>query len=158
MTFHLDQIDELRKRANVSYEDAKEALEKCNGDIVEALVYLEKQNKFKFQQTYKEKSQCTSKIKDLIKKGNRVRFLVKKKETTILNLSVNISILITLFAPYITFFGLILALVTGHRIKFEGFTGCNVKVNETLDKVSDTIDSMKKKITEDDENKASSSN
>ena len=47
MAVKLELIDELRKRANVSYEDAKDALEKCNGDIVEALIYLEKQNKTK---------------------------------------------------------------------------------------------------------------
>lgn len=38
MSFNLNQIDELKKRANVSYEDAKDALEKCNGDLIEALM------------------------------------------------------------------------------------------------------------------------
>ena len=42
MSVNLELIDELRKRANVSYEDARDALEKCNGDMVEALIYLEK--------------------------------------------------------------------------------------------------------------------
>ena len=40
----LEKIDEVRKRANVSYGEAKEALESCNGDVVEALIYLEKED------------------------------------------------------------------------------------------------------------------
>lgn len=38
----IEQIDELRKRLDVSYEEAKEALEACNGDMLEAIIYLEK--------------------------------------------------------------------------------------------------------------------
>ena len=47
MSINLEQIDELRKRANVSYEDAKNALEQSDGNLIDALVYLEKQNKIK---------------------------------------------------------------------------------------------------------------
>ena len=47
MSINLEQIDELRKRANVSYEDAKNALEQNEGDIIKSLIYLEKQNKIK---------------------------------------------------------------------------------------------------------------
>ena len=47
MSINLEQIDELRKRAKVSYEDAKNALEESAGNFVEALAYIEKQNKIK---------------------------------------------------------------------------------------------------------------
>ena len=40
----LEQIDLIMKRANVTYTEAKEALEKCGGDTVEALIYLESMN------------------------------------------------------------------------------------------------------------------
>ncbi|GFN35154.1 DUF4342 domain-containing protein [Tepidimicrobium xylanilyticum] len=43
----LDQVEKLRKRANVSYDEAKKALEEANGDILEALINLEKQNRVK---------------------------------------------------------------------------------------------------------------
>jgi NACalpha-BTF3-like transcription factor len=45
MAVSLELIEILRERANISYEEAKEALEKCNNDVVEALIYLEKQDK-----------------------------------------------------------------------------------------------------------------
>lgn len=41
----IEQVEKLQQRANVSYEEAKEALEKCDGDILEALIMLEKEGK-----------------------------------------------------------------------------------------------------------------
>lgn len=43
----LEQVEELRKRANISYDEAKSALEEANGDMLEAIINLEKQNKIK---------------------------------------------------------------------------------------------------------------
>ena len=42
---NLERIEKLRDRANVSYAEAKEALEAANGDLLEALIHLEKQGK-----------------------------------------------------------------------------------------------------------------
>lgn len=41
----LEQVEKLRERANISYDEAKAALEKTNGDILEAIINLEKQNR-----------------------------------------------------------------------------------------------------------------
>jgi len=41
----LEQVEKLREKANVSYDEAKAALEKTNGDILEAIINLEKENK-----------------------------------------------------------------------------------------------------------------
>jgi len=38
----LEQVDRLRERANVSFEDAKEALDQSGGDLLDALIWLEK--------------------------------------------------------------------------------------------------------------------
>ena len=43
----LEKVERLRERADVSYEEAKKALEECNGDLLDAMVYLEKQGKVK---------------------------------------------------------------------------------------------------------------
>ncbi len=37
-----DKAELLRERANVSFEEARDALRACNGDLLDALVYLEK--------------------------------------------------------------------------------------------------------------------
>ncbi len=43
----LDQVEKLRQRANVSYDEAKNALEEADGDILDAIISLEKQNRIK---------------------------------------------------------------------------------------------------------------
>ena len=41
----LEQVEKLREKANVSYDEAKAALDATNGDLLEAIIYLEKQGK-----------------------------------------------------------------------------------------------------------------
>jgi len=41
----LEQVEKLRAMANVSYDEAKVALDAANGDLLEAIIYLEKQGK-----------------------------------------------------------------------------------------------------------------
>ena len=41
----LEQVDVVRERCNVSYAQAKEALEACNGDVLEAIIYIEQNQK-----------------------------------------------------------------------------------------------------------------
>ena len=43
----LEQVEKLKERANVSYEDAKSALEYTDGDLLEAVIYLERQGKIR---------------------------------------------------------------------------------------------------------------
>ena len=41
----LEQVEKLHTMANVSYDEAKGALDATNGDLLEAIIYLEKQGK-----------------------------------------------------------------------------------------------------------------
>jgi hypothetical protein len=41
----LEQVDKLREKANISYEDARTALEATDGDLLEAVIFLERQGK-----------------------------------------------------------------------------------------------------------------
>ncbi len=38
-----EKAERLRQRANVSFEEARDALKACDGDMLDAMVYLEKQ-------------------------------------------------------------------------------------------------------------------
>lgn len=143
MSVNLEQIDELRRRTNVSYEDAKEALDMCEGDMLQAIIYLEKNKKAKIATNDGEKECLFDKIKALIKKGSNIRFIIKKRERMVLNLSLNVTILIAIFAFHVTIIGLILALICGYRMKFETNKGEDIKANQTLDKVQDSIEQMK---------------
>lgn len=41
----LEQVEKLRTMADISYDEAKLALDATNGDLLEAIIYLEKQGK-----------------------------------------------------------------------------------------------------------------
>jgi hypothetical protein len=154
MTVRMENIDELRRRTNVSYEAAKDALEKCNDDILEALLYLEKHNMVKPAAACENKESLWDKFKKLVRKGNNTRFIIHKKEVNILSLPVTLAVIITVIAPYVTFIGLIVALFTGHRIKFEGKDMECGKVNKMMDKVAESVDCAKRKLSEDSSNSA----
>lgn len=152
MTVRMENIDELRRRTNVSYEVAKDALEKCNDDLLEALVYLEKQKKVKPNAACENKESLWDKFKKLVRKGNNTKFIVHKRQSTILSIPVILAIIIGIAAPHLTLIALIVALLTGHRIRFEGKDMQCGKVNEMMDKVADSVDCAKRKLAEDSSN------
>jgi len=41
----LEQVEKLRQKANVSYDEAKAALDACSDDLLDALIYLERQGR-----------------------------------------------------------------------------------------------------------------
>lgn len=45
MVVTLEQVEKLKEKANVSYEEAKAVLERHNGDLLEALIELERRGK-----------------------------------------------------------------------------------------------------------------
>ncbi|MDO5539538.1 MAG: UBA/TS-N domain protein [Eubacteriales bacterium] len=67
----LEKVEKLRERANVTYEEAKEALEACEWDLLDAMVHLEKAGKAKgpaqesYSTSYEEQSQYVS-VKDKV--------------------------------------------------------------------------------------------
>lgn len=149
MSINLEQIDALRQRANVSYEDAKEALERCSNDIVEALVYLEKQNKLnKEQSASNHSSSFKHTIKDLIKKGNETKFVITKKENTVLNIPVNVAVIGTVLIPPLAVAGVAAALLTNHNIKFEKPDGGDMEINKVIDKVSTAVTTATSQVIE----------
>lgn len=152
MSINLEKIDELRKRANVNYEDARDALEKFDGNMVDALIFLEKNKRIKsignhHHQHYHHHGEFLNKVKGLWKKGNKIRFIVTRQEKTILNIPLSISLVIFAFTFKYSLAALIIALILGCRFKFKDGSE-EMKVNETLNKMHDNIDALKSKLTQ----------
>lgn len=147
MKITMEMIDEVRRRANVSFTDAKEALEKFDGDLLEALVYLEKNRKFNSTKA-EDKDSFLDKIHAIIKKGNNIRFIIRKSERTVLNLSLTVSIVILAFTFHISAIALVIALLMGYKFKFEK-NGEDMKVNETINRMQEGVDDFKRKFAED---------
>lgn len=148
MSISLELIEKLKEKVNVSYEDAKEALEKCNGDLVDALIYLEKGDKIKAVPQENKSSGFWNTVKKWIKRGNDTRLVISKKDETILNTSINIFLLLAIFATPVVLIALLLLLFTGHKFRLKS-AGCDdMEINRTFDDISAAASKVTDKVTE----------
>jgi len=147
MTIQIEQVDLIMQRANVGYSEAKEALERCGGSTVEALVYLEKQNKVKQRKTKECGQGMADSVANLIRKGNRTRLIIRKGGRDALNVPVNVAIIAGILAAPAAVAGILLALFTSHRIRIEKEDGSGVQANEILDRVSSAVENAKESFS-----------
>ena len=85
MEITLESIDAVRERTGASYSEAKEALEKSEGSVVDAIVLLEKKSGAKTEEVL-------DKIKALVKEGNVNKIRVKRGDQVLLTVPVNLGI------------------------------------------------------------------
>ena len=148
MSISLELIEKLKEKVNISYADAKEALEKCNGDLVEALIYVEKENKIKAVPEEKKSSGFWDTVKRWVKRGNDTRLVISKNAETVLNLSLTIFIILAIIATPFVFVALLLLLFTGHKFRLKT-AGCDeTKINKTFDDISAAASKVTDKVTE----------
>lgn len=170
----LEKVERLRERADVSYEEAKKALEECGGDLLDAMVYLEKQGKVKkpkresFTTQYEEPEKIqeaadnaknTSGIGDmlnrffewcrkLIQKGNETMFKVERNDKNIICIPVTVFVIICLFFFWAVFFIMVIGLFFGCRYSFEGIGKVNLDVNKAMDNAADAAEKIKNEFTD----------
>lgn len=157
MGINLELIDEMRRRTNCSYQEAKELLEKNNGDLLEAIVEFEKKYGSKFIGTQNKTSQGVNepglgeKVSSLIKKGFKTRFIIEKGKETMLNISVNVLILLMLIAIPVFWLipvALIVVYLLGYRIRIRKEQGEDIDISKEMDKVRNKVKTAAEKETE----------
>ncbi|WP_196007882.1 DUF4342 domain-containing protein [Clostridium tyrobutyricum] len=157
----LEKIDIIRERTNVSYVEAKKALEIADGNVVDALIYIEEDQKKEEENSYTTKDEFINWLKDLVKKGNVNRIKIKKDDRVILNIPVNAGIAATLTMlvwPPLIAIGILTAVITKvtvEIIKDDGSVevvnkiiknGVKSTVKDVKDKVHDATSSVKDKF------------
>lgn len=147
----LEKVDEIRKRTGVSYKIAKEALELNDGDVLEALIYIENNVVVPFAEetNFKEDSNKSENIeefktwlKNIIEKGNVTRIKVKKDDTTLVDVPVNAGIaaaVIGVIVPPILAFGLIATVATKLTIEITKADGSVEIVNKYVEKAAGEV-------------------
>ena len=101
MEITLEKIELVKDRTGVSYKEAKEALEKSEGSVVDAIIAIEESIDEKTSKSFSKKGEeILNKIKELVKKGNVSKIVVKKDGEIILNVPINVGIVSTLIAPF----------------------------------------------------------
>jgi hypothetical protein len=112
----LEKIDLVRERTGCNYEKAKELLLNNDNDVVEAIIEFEKENLVKEEYNVKSKN-LVDKVKEIIKKGNVKRILIKEDDKVILDIPVNAGVVAIVLAPYLTILGGIVALANDYKIE-----------------------------------------
>lgn len=131
MEITLEKIELVKDRTGVTYKEAKEALEAADGSVVDAIINIEETIDAKTNTKFSgQSSQVVEKLKQLIKKGNVSKIVVKKDDEIILNLPVNIGILGTVIAPIPIIIGTVAAFGTKCIIEVVKEDGTIIDVSE----------------------------
>lgn len=85
----LEKLDMIKERTGVSYGEAREALETCDGDVVDAIIYLEEKKNNEPSPVDTSLEQFKEWLKNTIEKGNISRIKVKKDDKVIVDVPVN---------------------------------------------------------------------
>jgi len=114
--YSMEDVEILRQKAGLSYEEAVNLLEYHNGSLARAMMDLEKNGRM----NGKSKSADGHKgAKGVFHFLYRLRLVVRRKEVTVVNLSALFLLLVVSTAPHICVIGLIAALVLGYRFTID---------------------------------------
>jgi len=142
-----EMIEILIEKTNVSCEEAQEVLEKCNWDLLDSIIYLERRGKvennesttiIEAKEEEQEKKEDNKKhdekfggigevigrifkfVGKFIKKGNNHFFEVRKKNEKPIRISLTISILLLIFLSVPSIVLLIVGLFCGYKYSISG--------------------------------------
>lgn len=147
----LEKIDQVVDRTGVTYEEARAALEEVGGDVLEAIIYLETTRKgFADNMSSNindKKETIMGVLKDLIKKGNITRVIIRSEEKVILDLPIYIGAVGVFLAPYVALIGAALAALNKYDIIIQTKEDKEYNLNEMtetqLNKFKSTVSKKK---------------
>ena len=173
----IEKVERLREKANVSYEEAREVLEETGGDLLDAMVLLERRGRVRepgtstFSTEYEEQSDYV-KVRDKVEEQENaapsfkksvkrlVRALITFIRSTFFQVNRGEENLITvptiLFVILLFFFweilapAMIIALFFGIRYSFDGEGGAET-ANSILHKAGDFAQDVKNEFVSKDE-------
>ena len=159
-----EKVEKLREKANVTFEEAKAALEEANGDLLDAMILLERQGKAESRresfstkdagtdllvvdqpEQKKERKRgnaFTDKVKALWHKSCENFFVVEREEEVLVNVPICVFILILLFTWHISLVVMVVALFLGCRYSFRGAAEMKA-ANDVCEKVHEAADKVK---------------
>lgn len=155
-----EKVEKLCEKANVTYEEAKTALEAADWNLLDALVLLEQQGKVKGaaarhstkaetipeEEPEKESAfkQHAAGFRDQIRKFIRIccdnQFAISHKGKEVLRVPVIVLVILVLVSVGWTLLALAAGLFFGLRYSFHGEHLGKPAVNDVMDKAADTAE------------------
>lgn len=150
---HYEMVENLRTKANVTYEEAKAALEASDWDMLDALVLLESEGKvngapeFSTQEKAAEPrptarfakgslSKLGAWVKKMIALGNQNQFVISRKGSELVAMPVTVMALLMVLVWPFSLIVLFAGLLLGTRYAFRG-PDINTAVNEFVNKAQE---------------------
>ena len=131
MAVTLEAMDQVIERTGCTYKEAKEALERFNGDPVEAIIYLENNNvnegqdffaRFRTGAQEPSGDDIAARIKEAIRKGNVERIVITRNGKELASFPVNIGA----GAGMVAFFAFPVASIVAALVAFG--SGCKLEI------------------------------
>jgi len=170
----LELVEKLRERANVTYDEAKEALDASGDDLLEAVIYLERQGKVpppsvgsfnskqgqqsgegEKQKKYQEKDRVTfseifgdlfKKLGEIIKKSCVNMFEVWRAGKLIISIPVILLVILLLGCFWVMIPLLIVGLFMDCKYKFHGTETEATGINKIIEDVANAADELKNEV------------
>lgn len=107
----LEKIDIIRGRTGVSYREAKEALERNQGILLDTLIELDEKKETKWTEGFSVRSgEVIDKVKELLHEGNVNRISIKSEGRTLVEIPVTLGALGAMVLPQIAALGVLVAM------------------------------------------------
>ena len=172
---NFEKVEKLREKANVTYEEAKAALENSNWDMLDAMIYLEKNGKIKEDKRaeYTTKTEkCIGEVVNdktdrkcnfkesmhrfakwfshILEMGNTNSFCVERNGKEVFRLPVTVLVLLLLFAFWGVVPILIIGLFLNMRYHFEGpdMHAVDLDINKAMNTAADTAENIKSEFSQ----------
>ncbi len=171
---YFEKVEKLREKANVSFEEAKEALENSNWDILDAMIYLEQNGKVKGPEQTSYTTQNEQLIIDVepeqeykesfsdlmnrfwkwcmrwVEKGNRNSFCVEKNNKEILRVPITLLVVLLVFAFWVVLPLMVVGLFFNMRYHFAGpdIKVVDIDINAAMDDAANAAENIKKEMTD----------
>jgi len=124
----LEKIDIIRDRTGVSYRTAKEALERSNGNVLEALIELDETKETKWTEEFSVRSgEVIDKVKGLIYEGNVNKISVKSDGRTLVEIPVTFGAIGAMVLPHLAVLGVLVAMFKHCTIEVVRNDGSTIK-------------------------------
>ncbi|MBQ7137424.1 MAG: DUF4342 domain-containing protein [Clostridia bacterium] len=131
--YTIEDIELIRRKSGISYQEAVALLDYHNGNIARALVDLERNGRINeggnqevpkskqqgFSATVNGKPVTKSTVMELLHKCFRARVKIRRDDTPIINVSALFAVLAVMISPHLVIIGAIIALVLGYKFSFD---------------------------------------
>lgn len=134
----LEKIDTIVARTSATYKEAKEALEAADGDVIEAIIYIEESRSSWTDSISEKGDKMVDKLKEILRKGNVTKIIIRKDGNVILNLPVTAAVVGGIISAPLALIGVGSAVLAKCVIEVEKEDGEIININSLVDKNIDS--------------------